>query len=270
MYYENSDKYRVRISRFCFLILVNDCYAFGCVNKKDESNLCGLLNRLIPVLVSQRERRQELIHEKLMETNTIKKATNPYENSANEYLDTIFDQVYFGDYLSGQLTETIWIRPNQETRILFETIAGQIIKKNQMNLSKYLRSLIVEYCSAPQFRREQLFFKKEIHSIELAIGHGKSLMVIRGKDKEDIIPITIASEFTFDQRNYLLAVEDKKNGKILSLPMEEIVPLYELDSIVAPTEEQLDFIEDLIDAGAIWKKEEFDCVEGVDDVLGQK
>jgi hypothetical protein len=267
MEHEYSDKYRVRISRYCFLILLNDCQAFGCVNKKREANLCGFLNLLIPTLVKQREARQALVHDKVLETKIIKEATSPYDVSTQDYLNTIFDQIYFGDYLSGQLTETIWIRPNQRTQVLFETITGPIIKKSQTDLSKYLRSLIVEYCSVPLFRRGQLFFKEKIHAIELAIEHGGSLMIKEDKTKKDIIPITMAAEFTFDQGNYLMAVENKANGKILSLPIEKIVPLYEGDPAVIPTQSQLDFIGDLIDSGAICEKEEFDGKEDLKNVL---
>jgi hypothetical protein len=267
---ENSDKYRVRISRYCFLILVNDCQAFGCVNRKGEANLCGFLNCLIPVLVDQRESRQALIHDKLLETGLIKETKSGYENAAKNYLDTVFDWVYFGDYLSGRLTETIWIRPNRQTGLLFETIRGSIIKKSQIDLSKYLRSLIVEYCSVPQFRREQFFFKKEIHVIESAIEHGNSLMISENKTKKDVIPITMAAEYTFDQRNYLLALENRENGKILSLPIEEFVPLFEDDPIIVPTQNQLDFIEELINDGAFWEKEEFGCKEDSVHVLEQK
>jgi hypothetical protein len=267
---DSSDKYRVRISRYCFLILVNDCQAFGCVNRKGEANLCGFLNRLIPVLVDQRESRQALIHDKLLETGLIKEAKNSYESAANNYLDTIFDRVYFADYLSGRLTEAIWIRPNQQTGLLFETIVGSIIKKSQIDLSKYLRSLIVEYCSVPQFRREQLFFKKEIHVIESAIEHGNSLMISENKAKKDVIPITMAAEYTFDQRNYLLALENREDGKILSLPIEKFTPLFESDPAVVPTQNQLDFVEELINDGAFWEKEEFEGKEDAARVLEQK
>jgi hypothetical protein len=61
------------------LILVNDCQAFGCVNRKGEANLCGFLNRLIPILVEQRESRQALIHDKLLETGLIKEAKNGFD-----------------------------------------------------------------------------------------------------------------------------------------------------------------------------------------------
>jgi hypothetical protein len=217
--------------------------------------------RLSPNNASARPRGTRLFGKNIIKQRlqTRASASNTFVNPSN-----------FGDYLSGHLTEAIWIRPNRQTGLLFETIAGSIIKKSQIDLSKYLRSLIVEYCSVPQFRREQLFFKKEIHVIESAIEHGCSLVISENKAKKDVIPITMAAEYTFDQGNYLLAVENKDDGKILSLPIEKFVPLFESDPAIAPSQNQLDFIGGLIDSGAIWEKEEFDCKEDLARVLEQK
>lgn len=270
MKHEYSEKFKVRISRYCFLVLLNDCQAFGSVNKKEAPNICGLLNKLMPTLVKQREKRQTLIHSKLAESEMLKSESNSYEEKTREYLDTIYDQVYFGDYLSETLSESVWIRPNRETLLFFERITGQVIEKSQMDLSKYLRSLIVEYCSMPQFKREQLYFKKEIDSIELAISHGNALMVKRSSDKEEIIPITMAAEFTWEQKNYLMALENKRQGKVLSLPLGTFIPLYEDKIVGSPAEDQLNFIEKLIDDGALGTKEEFDIEEETKNVLEQK
>jgi len=95
-------------------------------------------------------------------------------------------------------------------------------------------------------------------------------MISENKAKKDVIPITMAAEYTFDQRNYLLALENREDGKILSLPIEEFVPLFEDDPIIVPTQNQLDFVEELINDGAFWEKEEFEGKEDAARVLEQK
>lgn len=83
---------KLTVSNFVTLILQNDAERFGYLKGKNEPNMNGFLNKLIPNLVILRKSRRNKIHKILSEDFARDDTENIYE-----CVNMVIDQVYFSD-----------------------------------------------------------------------------------------------------------------------------------------------------------------------------
>lgn len=160
-----QDSFKIRISHFAYMVLDYDAGIYGFIHKNEESNINGLINKLIPILLEKRKERRNLIHDTLDEALEFR-FDEKKSDKLRSYLDAIMDKTYFaGEEYDSDRSEEIWIRPSQKNAEIFDEIKDSETEICQLNRSDYLRSLLNEYVRLPQFRREQILFSQELNKL---------------------------------------------------------------------------------------------------------
>lgn len=145
-----------------------------------------------------------------------------------KYMDTLFDKIYFSDGELEELSETIWIRPKEETAHIFDEITESELNICQTDLSNYLRSLLNEYAKLQQHKRELIFFSKEMEAVHKSIINDNVVNLRYKGQKYSVVMLNYYLEFLYDQSNYIICY-DTKNNKIKSMLLHEIGKIYVLE-----------------------------------------
>lgn len=159
---------KLSVSDFVLQILQNDAERFGFLKKEKEPNLNGLINKLIPNLLSFRKARRNEIHRILNEDFAREDTEKVYE-----CVNTVIDQVYFSDSELQILDEVIWFRPSTKKNAVFDEIEQSETKITGQTTTEYIRGLLNEYSKLPQYKRETIAFDRELSDFAMACEAGR-------------------------------------------------------------------------------------------------
>lgn len=173
-----SEKIKLRVSRFMSLIIYDDCFSFGFTRANEKPNVGGFVNKLIPSLLSIRKARREKIRSILANGYQRKDAESIYE-TVNE----VIDEVYFDDDELMVIDDSLWIRPNKESKAAFDEIEDSELSITRTDMSSCLRGLLNEYVRFPKYKREQIFFKDFVETLDEAKSEN-NLVAITYRDRK--------------------------------------------------------------------------------------
>jgi hypothetical protein len=235
-----SDRTKLRISKFSSLIIEDDSFNFGYYKSNGTSNKNGFLNKLIPNLLEIRKIRREKIHNTLMDKYCRKDADVVYQ-----VVNNVIDEIYFDDEELNVLEDEIWIRPSENSQNAFDEISNSELAITSKDLSSYLRGLLNEYVRFPVYKREQIFFCKELGLIDQAINK-QNVAVITYKEKRlKCLIVDREYDCNFTQDNYLFVFDvEKKQTKVLLL--KKIENIYLQKQKYKPTIDEVMIVEHYI------------------------
>lgn len=252
--YYIAEKTKIKVSSFVMDILDNDAQAFGFIKSNNDSNINGLLNKLIPTLLEVKK----------LERTRLIEAANIFDSSEAEkfceFADMVFDSVYFYDAELENLESYIWIRPSEKTRAVFDEIVKSELPKAAVELSVYIRRLLNRYVRFPQYKREALVFDSEFEAFCEACENGH-IIHFRHNDK---IQTVFAYNYIYGygqiQENYLLGY-DIENKVIRAYPLCEVRKTKVTRNLFRPSEKLIDSLaeyQENCDFQAVIKFEEAD------------
>ena len=228
---------KIKVSDFVYNILHNDAEKFEFINYKNEPNLNGLLNKLIPNLLDYRKLRRAETHRVLENEFMHKDADKIYES-----VNTIIDRVYFSDAVLGDLEENIWFRPSVKNIAVFNEIADSETIITAQSTSTYIRSLLNEYACLPEYKREQLLFNYEMYCSIQACETGRLLHANLGGKSIQIFAFDYVYEYTYKQSNLLIGY-DLTNKIIGAIPLYKIKAPYLVERKYKPSENLINMLQ---------------------------
>lgn len=211
-----SDKIKIRISDFVSLIIDNDAQLWGFVKRDDSSNKNAFLNKLIPNMLAVRKERRDEIKKVLESDYQREDAEKIYE-----CVNTVIDGVYFRDEELDVLSEDIWIRPTRESLSAFDEIETEELAICALDMTSYIRGLLNEYARLPQYKRQDVLFKKENELIGKACVSERILCFRYEKKRFKVYAYWKIYQYTLEQRSYLVAY-DFERRQISSFFIEKI------------------------------------------------
>ena len=239
---------KLSVSDFVLRILQNDAERFGFLSKEKEPNLNGLLNKLIPNLLSFRKARRNEIHEILKEDFARNDTEDIYE-----CVNTVIDQVYFSDFELQILDEVIWFRPSIKKSAVFDEIEQSETKITGQTTTEYIRGLLNEYSRFPQYKRETIAFDNELYDFARACETGRIFhATVNGKSIR-VFAFHYVYGFTYDQSNYLIGY-DMTNKVIGAIPLCKIRDSYVVERKYKPSAKLIDLLQQY------YENEEYDKV----------
>ncbi len=192
--------------------------------KADESsNTNAFLNKLIPNMLEVRKERREIIHGSM--SNWLEYYDEKLTEGIRDYIDVLMDEVYFGGSHFNDLTSSIWIRPNKENIVKFDEIIENETKITGQTATECIRKMLNEYCTLPQFKREQIVFSEEFEMLNTSYNNDRIARIEYNDEKKLIVVLEFQSGYTYDQNNYILCL-DTENKVILSLLLHNIKRVY--------------------------------------------
>lgn len=217
-----------------FNTLVNDAFHFGLI-KNTQANISGLLNCLIPRLVSYRED----LHETFLQAN------NNDESLTNKIEENIY-KVYFNkyDYCDDGMV-IVPFRVNKSHLQEFLEIADNKLGKYNMDFTGFVRSLLIEYCSKRLNQREYFFFYDKINEIKNACRKNNLCYFYTKIEKTCFIPVSI--EVSRSSEINLIVGIDKTKDIAYVLPLASIQRIVVTDTQISITEKDCDFIYDTLE-----------------------
>lgn len=233
-----SDKIKIRISDFVSLIIDNDAQLWGFVKSDDSSNRNAFLNKLIPNMLAMRKARREEIKNILEIDYQRKDAEKIYE-----CVNTVIDEVYFRDEELDVLSEDIWIRPTKESLAAFDEIETEELDICALDMTSYIRGLLNEYARLPQYKRQDVLFKREIDLLEEACASGRVLCFRYEGKRVKVYAYWKIYQYTLEQRSYLVAY-NFETKEISSFFIEKIENPYLLKRKFSPPQRLLEILID--------------------------
>ena len=239
---------KLTVSNFVTLILQNDAERFGYLKGKNEPNMNGFLNKLIPNLVILRKSRRDKIHKILSEDFARDDTENIYE-----CVNMVIDQVYFSDAELQLLDEVIWFRPSTKQMAIFDEIEQSETKITGETPTEYIRGLLNEYSRLPQYKRETVAFHTELCDYAKACETGKIFhATVNGKSIR-MFAFYYIYGFTYDQSNYLIGY-DLTNKVIGAIPLCKIRDSYLVERKYKPSEKLVSLLQQY------YENEEYDKI----------
>ncbi|MBO5907626.1 MAG: hypothetical protein J6Q85_05705 [Clostridia bacterium] len=239
---------KLSISDFVLRILQNDAERFGFFNKENEPNINGLINKLIPNLLSLRKSRRDEIHRILSEDF----ARNDVED-VYQCVNTVIDQVYFSDEELEILNEVIWFRPSTKKNAVFDEIEQSETKITGQTTTEYIRGLLNEYSRFPQYKRETIAFDNELYDFASACETSRIFhATVNGKSIR-VFAFHYVYGFAYDQSNYLIGY-DITNKVVGAIPLCKIRDQYLVESKYKPSEKLIELLQEY------YENEEYDKV----------
>ena len=233
------DKIKIRVSSFVLLIIENDALRFGFVKNDDTPNKNGLLNKLIPNLLTLRKKRREKIRQTLFDIG--KENTEEIYEAVNQ----VIDEVYFDNADIHTLDEEIWILPTRQSETTFDEIYESELNITSLSNTEYIRGLLNEYALLPQYKREEFAFYNEIVTIQTACETGQILHFDFDGEKYKFFPFQHMYGFLYDQTNYLIGY-DITRKQIRSLPITWLNRLYALKSKFRPSDDLIEKLQNYL------------------------
>lgn len=228
-----AEKTKIKVSSFVIDILNNDAQAFGFIKSNNDSNINGLLNKLLPTLLEVKK----LERTRLLEAA---KTFNPAEaEKFCEFADIVFDSVYFYDAELENLESYIWIRPSEKTRAVFDEIIKSELPKAAVELSVYIRRLLNRYVRLPQYKREALVFDSEFEAFYEACIKGHIIHFRHNGKIQSVFAYNYVYGYGRIQQNYLLGYYIE-NKMIRAYPLCEVSKTKVTRNLFHPPESLID------------------------------
>lgn len=231
--YYIAEKTKIKVSAFVINILNNDAQSFGFVKSNNDSNLNGLLNKLLPTLVEVKKLERSRLIEAAKEFNL-----GEAEKLCN-FAEIIFDSVYFYDAELENLQSYIWIRPTEKNRAVFDEIIKFELPKAAVELSVYIRRLLNRYVRLPQYKREALVFDSELETFCEACVKGHIIHFRYKGEIQTIFAYNYVYGYGHEQANYLIGY-NIENKKIQAYPLCEISKAKTTRNLFRPSERLID------------------------------
>lgn len=233
--YYVAEKTKIKVSSFVMNILNNDAQSFGFIKSNNDSNLNGLLNKLLPTLLEVKKLERTRLIEAAQEFNSIE------AEKLCDFAEIVFDSVYFYDAELENLQSYIWIRPTEKTRAVFDEIIKSELPKSAVELSVYIRRLLNRYVRLPQYKREALIFDSELEAFCEACIKGH-LIHFRYNDKiQSVFAYNYVYGYGYEQENYLIGY-NIENKEIRSYPLCEISKTKVTRNLFHPSKKLIDFL----------------------------
>lgn len=194
-----------KIASGIYDVIYNDCIYFGYI-KNDKPNISGFLNHIIHHLSQYRED----LHEQFLKNNNYdSNLVLLIENNIyNTYLKT-FD-------ISNDAKHKIQLRINKEHLETFINIVDKYLHKYNLDFTKYIRTLLLEYAIKPLYQRE--YFSIYIYSkIILKALKNSQFIKVRTIDGENVrlVPIAIENDYLQNQSYLFGYTQNKENIAII-------------------------------------------------------
>lgn len=210
-----SETKKTRVSDFVASILNIDAQSFGFIRSNNDSNLNGLINKLLPTMLEVKK----------LERSRIIAAANKFNpkdaKKLSDFSEIVFDSVYFSDADLEDLSVDIHIRPNKNNLNVFDEIIKSELPKAAVDLATYIRNLLNRYALLPQFKREQIVFDAELETFGLACEKGRVIHFRHDGKIKSVFAYTRVCDCGYEQKNYLICY-DLDDKKIRAYPVCEI------------------------------------------------
>lgn len=251
------DSFKIRISHFAQMVLDYDAGIFGFIHRNERSNINGLINKLVPILLEKRKERRNLIHDTLDEAIEFR-FNEMKADKLRYYIDSIMDRIYFaGEEYDSDLSDEIWIRPSQKSAHTFDEIKDSETDICQLNRSDYLRGLLNEYVRLPQFRREQILFSKELVKLIDSI-HGDNICGFNYDNKKYKAVILLHWIEPFETHNNYVFFYDIEHDLIKVALLHEISDVYLRDRKKHVDDTVLNKLDDIFETRAFIENDTFE------------
>ena len=231
--YYIAEKTKVKVSSFVINILNNDAQAFGFIKSNNDSNINGLINKLLPTLLEIKKIERARLLEAAKEFNGV-----DAEKFCN-FADILFDSIYFCDAELENLETYIWIRPTENTRAVFDEIIKSELPKAAVELSVYIRRLLNRYVRFPQYKREAMVFDSEFEEFCKACITGHIIHFRYNGEIQSVFAYNYIYGYGYDQRNYLLGY-NIENKKIFAYPLCEVSKTKVTRNLFKPSKKLID------------------------------
>lgn len=231
--YYSAEKIKIKVSSFVMDILNNDAQAFGFIKSNDDSNINGLVNKLLPTLLEVKKLERARLFEAAKEFSSVD------SEKLCEFADIIFDSIYFYDAELENLETYIWIRPTQNTRAVFDEIIKSELPKAAVELSVYIRRLLNRYVRLPQYKREALVFDSEFEAFCEAGAKGHIIHFRYNGEIQSVFAYNYVYGYGRDQENYLLGY-DIENKMIRAYPLCEVRNAKVTRNLFRPSDKLID------------------------------
>lgn len=228
-----AEKTKVKVSSFVVDILNHDAQAFGFIKSNNDSNINGLLNKLLPTMLEIKK----------LERTRLLEAAEQFNSTESEkfceFADMVFDSVYFSDAELENLEQYIWIRPNEQTRATFDEIVKSELPKAAVELSVYIRYLLNRYVRMPQYKRESVVFDKELEDYDSACRTGHIIHFRYNNSVKTVFAYCYVYGYASNQENYLIGF-DIDNTMICAFPLCEISKTKVTRTLFQPSNKLID------------------------------
>lgn len=219
------DPTNIKVPITIFRTLVHDAFHFNYV-KNGEANLSGFLNYLIPTMSNYRKN----LHSQFL------KQTNNDEDTTRKIEECIY-KIYFNQYdFCDDSTATIPFRINNIYYEKFLKIHDLVLEKYNMDFTKYIRSLLLEYSSKRLAQREYFYFFNSITQLKEATARSNPCNFYTHEDRISFIPISL--EIAKNSKTYIVGItENKEELFILPLCMIKSFTVEETKKILITDED---------------------------------
>lgn len=231
--YYIAEKTKVKVSAFVINILNNDAQSFGFIKSNNDSNINGLLNKLLPTLLEVKKLERARLIEAAQEFNFAEA-----EKLCN-FAEIVFDSVYFYDAELEKLESYIWIRPSEKTRAVFDEIIKSELPKAAIELSVYIRRLLDRYVRLPQYKREALVFDPELEIFCEACIKGHIIHFRYKNNIQRVFAYNYVYGYGYEQANYLIGY-DIENMIIQAYPLCEVSKTKMTRDLFKPSQRLID------------------------------
>lgn len=165
-------------------------------------NRNGLLNKLIPTLVSIRKERRNKINE-LFEKHNI----HDLHQNLSTVIYGLFDEIYFKNENLILCDDEVWFRPQKSISTCINEICTSELLITASSYSMYIRTLLNEYAVLPQYKRGELIFRNELDIIKKSISGGQIIYFTYHENSFKVFPYEYLYGFIIDQRNILIGFD---------------------------------------------------------------
>ena len=225
------DKIKVAISSFVITTLENDAYRYSFV-KNNKANKNALLNKLIPILMELRQEKRERLVQILKYDYNRSDADN-----VCDAVNSVVDKIYYYDEELDVLDDYLWIRPSKENISVFDEIKSSEIHITSQTISEFIRGLLNEYSRLPQYKREELVYKREYDVFKQGYFDNRVVYFTDSNDNRryKVFPLAYYYEHLYEQVDYCVFY-DIKNNKIRSVRLSDIKNAYMIKEKFYPSD----------------------------------
>lgn len=208
------DKIKVNLSSNVYYTIIQDMFQFEYFKNNGEINKNEFLNVLIYNFYQIKLRKREDFKKKLKENALPLDLSNKNKDKLLDEAIKIMDNYYNEDINYRYHNEFFMIYPTKVTENFFNNLYENEIK-NKSSLSSFIRKILNEYVSLPQYVRENIIKRAETFAINEAIGNNKIVFINVSGVEYYIAPFALIenNEETF---SYLIGLDvtSKKNSPI--------------------------------------------------------
>lgn len=214
------DKIKIYLSYYVYFTLIHDMYSFEIFKPNGEINKNDFLNVLIYNFYQNKSEKKERIKKALLNNaipvNINKETKEKILKGCIDVLDEIYNEdpyryheCYFMFY------------PTKKTLDFFNKLDEDEMR-NKKDRSIYLRSILNEYASLPQYVRENIIKRYELATIRECIETNRTLIFKTGNVERRIAPWNILLS-RFEKFEYLVGLDlNSKKRDIFAIKVYKI------------------------------------------------